>query len=235
MRSPLPVLRVGAGRPLLIVHGYGLPPSIYRPTAHLLGRSGWRVVVPDLFAVRGRWDYHRCVDAVAASMRASTSVPVTAVAHSFGGGILLGVATRHPELVERLVFCDTLGLSREWVLAREALHPTTLVRMATARAALGFGRMWASHPAALVRAAWWGFTSDRRDEVAAVRRRGLATHVLWADRDTLLPRSEGENFARDLGATFTVVERRPGSGPVDHDWMYRHPHLFASTLRRTIG
>ncbi len=46
---------------------------------------------------------------------------VSMLGHSSGGGIELGFAVRHPERNVELVFSDTLAVSREWVLAREAL------------------------------------------------------------------------------------------------------------------
>jgi hypothetical protein len=57
----------------------------------------------------------------------------------------------------------------------------------------------------------------------------IPAHVLWAKRDSLLRRSDGEEFARQLGASFDVC-RAPGY--VDHDWMYRHPRLFVEYLDR---
>ena len=78
--------------------------------------------------------------------------------------------SRHPERVVELVFADTLGMSREWVLAEEAVRPMTLFRLATPTAALDFTRSWVSHPMQMVRAAWWGFVSDRRQEVATIAR-----------------------------------------------------------------
>jgi len=121
-------------------------------------------------------------------------------------------------------------MSREWVLAEEAVRPMTLFRLATPGAALDFTSSVLHHPIQMVRAAWWGFVSDRRREVAAIAQAGLHCHVLWANRDTLLSRRDGSEFARDLGASFTVVDRPQGAAPVDHDWMYRYPALFVSYL-----
>ena len=54
--------------------------------------------------------------------------------------------------------------------------------------------------------------------------------MLWAERDTILKRADGEAFARDLHATFTVARRPPGYGRIDHDWMFDDPELFESHL-----
>ena len=82
----------------------------------------------------------------------------------------------------------------------------------------------------LVRAAWWGFTSDRSDDIEKLVAAGIPCHVLWAERDSILLRSDGQHFAHDLHATFTVVNRPPGYGRVDHDWMFDDPELFAAHL-----
>ena len=86
-----------------------------------------------------------------------------------------------------------------------------------------------THPRQLVDAAWWGFTSGRFGDIYLIAEAGLPTHVLWANRDSLFSRADGEEFARELHASFTVVG---APGHVDHDWTYRHPQLFVDHLDR---
>ena len=231
---PAPTLHTvvtGEGPPVVILHGYGLSPWSYRGLADLLA---WRtrVAVPAIFALHGRWSYENALAELEATLDHLGMDQVTMIGHSFGGGLELGFAARHPERVVELVFADTLGMSREWGLAEEAVRPMTLFRMATPTAAFDFTRSWLNHPLQMVRAAWWGFVSDRRQEVTTIAREGLPCHVLWASRDTLLNRSDGAAFARDLHASFTVVDRPTGAAPVDHDWMYRYPGLFVVYLER---
>lgn len=226
---PLRHIEEGAGRPLVIMQGFGTLPETYRSSALLLGRRA-RVIVPALFANPGRWspaDVHLGLERLLDDLQVDQA---TLVAHSFGGGLALEFATRCPERVADLVFIDTLGMSREWTLAAEAArHPFRLMWMATPAAARDFLTVLASAPVHLARAAWWGFMSDRRSEALAVRDSGLATHVLWASRDSLLSRDDGKAFAADLGASFAVV-RSPLGTPIDHDWLYRHPWLLEDQL-----
>lgn len=233
--DPLRTIVMGEGPPVVILHGYGLSPWSYRGLADLLS---WRtrVAVPAIFALDGRWSYERALDALTATLDDLGFEQVTMIGHSFGGGLELGFAARYPERVVELVFADTLGMRHEWSLAEEAANPRTLVlsllRMATVSAAVDFTRSWLTHPMEMVRAAWWGFVSDRTQQVAACVREGIPCHVLWASRDTLLRRADGAEFARELHATFTVVNRPAGAHPVDHDWMYRYPGLFTVYLER---
>jgi pimeloyl-ACP methyl ester carboxylesterase len=219
---------IGSGRAVALLHGYGMRPWVYRATAELLADRA-RVVVPNLFDVPGHWQPERVVDALASTLDHLGIEKATLVAHSFGGGIQLGFAASRPARVTELVFSDTLAVSEEWGLADEALrHPVRLMRLVTPEAALAFAQSWALHPRQMLSGAWWGFRSRRSDDTDAVARQQLPSHVLWANRDSILRRSDGRRFAERLGATFTVASSP--DGPVDHDWVFQHPALFVAHL-----
>ena len=224
---------VGDGTPLVLLHGYAMRPATYEGLVRLLA-GHYRVVVPDLFAVRGRWSYTKILDAFTSTLDGLGLDRVSLLGHSFGGGIELGFASRFPGRVLELVFSDTLAASREWRLADEALrHPAGFLRLATPTATTAFFRSWARHPRQLVDAAWWGFTSDRGSDAKTVADAGIPAHVMWANRDSILARSDGEQFAKELGATFTVASA-PDRRPIDHDWMFQQPALFMKHLT-TLG
>jgi pimeloyl-ACP methyl ester carboxylesterase len=226
----LPHSDFGSGAPVVLFHGYGLLPRTYEATARLLAEQ-CRVVVPFLFDSRLRWDPNRILDGLLATIDALEFERVTLIGHSFGGALELEFAARNLDRVTDMVFVDTLALSREWRLAREALHPVNLARMASPGAAVDFISSWVTHPMELAGAAWWAFTSDRSAEIKVVAASGIRAHVLWADRDGLLSRADGKSFARKMGASFTVVHC-PKLGPIDHDWMFRNPTLFVSAVEQ---
>lgn len=221
-------LDVGSGRPIALLHGYGMRPWVYRATAELLAQRA-RVVVPNLFDVPGHWAPDRVVDALAATLDHLGIEKATLVGHSFGGGIQLGFAASRPARVTELVFSDTLAVSEEWGLADEALrHPVRLMRLVTPQAAVAFAQSWVTHPRQMLSGAWWGFRSRRSADIEAVAGADLRSHVLWANRDSILRRSDGRAFAERLGATFTVATS--SDGPVDHDWVFQDPALFVAHL-----
>ena len=188
-------------------------PATYGPLVELLA-TRCRVVVPDLFAVRGRWRYAKVLEAFTASLDHLGLDRVSLLGHSFGGGIELGFAARWPQRTVELVFSDTLAVSRQFRLADEAMrHPGRLVRLATPAAASAFVENWVRHPRQLVGAAWWGFSSGRDTDSALVGRDGIPAHVLWANRDSILSRSDGQAFARELHLHGGVGSRREGDGP----------------------
>lgn len=227
----LPIVVRGTGPPLLLVHGFGLRPRTYGSSASMLAMTN-RVIIPAWLEIDRPWTRDRALAGILATLDAQTRDPVTVLGHSFGGALALGLAARHPDRVARLVLSDTLGLAPRWRLARSALTSLPLVRLATYRAAVDFFSSCRRFPVQLARAGWWGFVRDARDEIEAVAAAEFPRHVLWAQRDTLLDARDGRRFADAIGASFDHVAPPPGAGPVDHDWVYRHPDLLLAMLHR---
>jgi pimeloyl-ACP methyl ester carboxylesterase len=218
---------IGLGDPIVMLPGFAMPPSIYRRTAELLAGDGRsRVVVPEIYRVSGGWSRDVVVDRLRVTLDALGLDPVTMIAHSFAGTVELSFAARWPERVVELVFCDTLAVSREWPLADEATrHPLRFLWMMTPSATAAFTRTVVTHPREIAQAAWLGFTGRRTSAAEQVAAHHLPAHVLWANRDSVLSRDDGQAFAKELDASFDVV-REPNGRAIDHDWMYRHPELF---------
>lgn len=219
----------GDGPTVVVLHGFAMRPATYDRLVQLLA-TRCRVVVPDLFAVRGRWRYSEVLDAFVSTVEHLGLDRISLVGHSCGGGIEFGFATSQPDRVVELVFSDTLAASREWRLAQEAVrHPGHLIGLATPTAAAAFVRSWIEHPRQLVGAAWWAFTSGRESDSEAVARAGLSAHVLWANRDSILSHADGRRFAEELNASFTIASA-PDGRAIDHDWMFQQPELFFEHL-----
>ena len=227
---PLRCVTVGAGPALVLLHGYAMQPETYLPLARLLADRA-RVVIPAIFALPERWSFEHALACLELTVDDQGIDRASLLGHSFGGGLELAYAARHPERVVECVFSDTLADRREFRLAQEALrNPIRLLGMASVPAAEAFFKSFLTHPEQLMRAAWWGFTSDRTGDINGIAAQGTPCHVLWAERDSILLRSDGQHFAHDLGASFTVAQRPPGYGHIDHDWMFDDPELFAAHL-----
>ena len=232
MRELKVPIDTGNGAPLVILHGFAMRPATYAGLVDRLA-DRCRVVVPDLFAVPGWWGYPAVLDAFTSALDHLGLDRVSLLGHSFGGGIELGFASRFPDRMVELVFSDTLAASREWQLADEAIrHPSHLLRLATPDATSAFIRSWVGHPFQLIGAGWWGFTSSRGNDSAAVARAGIPSYVLWANRDSILSRSDGETFAKELDAKSFTVASTPDGRAIDHDWMFEQPDVFFDHLER---
>jgi pimeloyl-ACP methyl ester carboxylesterase len=229
---PLRYLSVGSGLPVVIFQGYAMQPRTYLPLANLLADEA-RVVIPALFAAPGYWTYRHVLDCLRATLDELGLDRISLLGHSFGGGLELGLAAEEPQRVVECVFSDTLAVHKRFRLAAEALrNPFGMLSMATPPAISAFAQSWATHPGELVAGALWGFLSDRQMDIEAVVHAGIPSHVLWANHDTLLARSDGREFAERLNATFTVASGYGPSDQIDHDWMFDDPELFADHLRQ---
>jgi pimeloyl-ACP methyl ester carboxylesterase len=109
---------VGAGPPLLLIHGIGDSSDTFVDLIPELAREH-RVIAPDLLG-HGRSDKPRADYSVAAyanAMRDLLSVldvdRVTIVGHSLGGGVAMQFAYQYPHRCERLILVSSGGVCRE--------------------------------------------------------------------------------------------------------------------------
>ena len=228
---PLRCVSAGDGPTILLLHGYAMQPGTYSSMARLLADRA-RVLIPDILALPERWTFEHAVDCLEATLDDFALQRVSLLAHSFGGGLALALAARRPDRTVECVFSDALAVNSRLSLAREALsHPVGDLRLATPAAVSAFVRSWA-HPVQLARSALWAFSSDREADIELIANAGIPCHVVWAEQDTILNRRDGMEFARRLNGSFTVAERPSGYGPIDHDWMFDDPQLFAAHLEK---
>jgi pimeloyl-ACP methyl ester carboxylesterase len=205
-----------------------MKPETYLPLARMLSDHA-RVIIPAIFELDGPWTYRRALAQIGVMLDDLNVDQFSLLGHSFGGGLELGLACELKDRVVECVFADTLGVKERFGLAEEATrHPARLLAMATRPAASAFIRSFTGHPGQMLAAALWGFASDREPCIHQIAAAGIPCHVLWASRDSLLARSDGEEFARRLNATFDVAT----GDRVDHDWMFDDPELFAEHLYR---
>jgi len=103
----------GAGRPVVLVHGWPTNSSLWRYQQETLA-DRYRVITPDLpgFGDSSKstrltysWDLHvNALDMIITEIGAG---PVALAGHDIGGTIALLLAVRRPDLVERLIITNT--------------------------------------------------------------------------------------------------------------------------------
>lgn len=108
----LAVEDAGTGSSVLLIHGQPGRAADWRTLATRL-RPAHRVLVPD----RPGWGatggpavgMAANAEAMAELLGARQAGPATVVGHSYGGGVALSLALRHPELVHALVLAGSVG------------------------------------------------------------------------------------------------------------------------------
>lgn len=227
----LRTLAAGSGPPLVMLHGFGVTPRVYRRTLDTLAEEH-RIVMPFLGSAGGNWTLQALLDSLLRTIENAGMEKPWLVGHSFGGAIALALAASSPTRFKALTVVDSLGCCpRRAQLAWQCLHPgnAQLLSYGVARDLTQYA---VSHPRQLAAVAWWAYRCNVSDSVRKVREHNLPRSVLWARGDRLLPLSFGERLAASLDAPLTVVDAEGSRLP--HDWPMRQPDLFARVLSKTV-
>lgn len=211
-----------AETPIVLVHGWGLSPTVYARTIDALRARGHLVFAPSIAVVGDTWTIETAVSALEQFFGAQGIAHAILVGHSLGGAIAARFALAHPEHVDQLVLVDSIGIPsqrriRTWV--------TPLIRYAPRRRAArtllgnivrprGLGNLLA--------AAAWVLQADLEWVFRRLRGKTMST-VVWGASDRLLPSAMGERMAKLLDARLLLV-----SG--DHDWPLREPERLVAMI-----
>ena len=194
----------GAGRPLVLLHGGLGSGEMFGPVTERLA-EGRLVIAPDLQGHGRTADVDRPIsleaiaDDVAALVAHLGHEQVDVMGYSFGGGVALQVAVRHPQLVRRLVLVSTHLRRSAWYpeirnqpgpsAAAEPFMKDTPMYQLYARVAPrpeDFGRLLDKM------GAWLAWDFDFTAEFAAL---SMPTLFVAADADMFPPSHAAEAFA----------------------------------------
>ncbi|MBV6757731.1 alpha/beta fold hydrolase [Rhodococcus opacus] len=245
---------VGAGAPVVFLHGWGLTPQVYGRSLATLAQQGHRIVTPTLPGFGGTPDHapeDRTFAGYAAWLGrflddAGISEPVTLVGHSFGGGVAIQAAHDLPERVARLVLVNSVGggawSSDGWhtrpigerplwdwgaSMLGEALSIRSIAHT-TASLVNGFLPNTVRDPGAVWRTAHLARRADLRRELGVLADRGLPVSLVWGRGDRMIPLASFESLRHAL--------RNPPVHTVTggHGWLIHDHAAFADAVRRAL-
>src|SRR2546428_11795190 len=206
----------GSGKPLVLLHGYGVSGHVWQRSIPYLARQR-QVIVVDLpghgrSTLQGPWRLRAIAPLLATWLQELELEPAALVGHSMGGAIAVHLATFAPTLFERLILVNAAALPLQETLL------TMSLRSLRSMAQRGGG----GYPLALLRdvlkprprlhwqAAQEMIQSDFRAELAQLAATPIPILIIWGERDPLLPLSFGQDLSKTLPqATFTTM---PQSG-----------------------
>lgn len=230
------VLTCGEGRPLLVLHGWGLDGLAYRAAARGFAKLGFQVFAPTVNVTYGRrWSLGglaRRVNAVCAALGVSSCA---VVGHSFGGVIGAKFALEFPERASSFVAVNSALVSPGgWQLTRLAL-PGPHYRLATDRrliAAFGRAQRARGSAAHLVGSVRWMLSTDLRSELPTLAKRGLPSAVLWAP-DACLSDGLGRHAAQLMGGRYHPIQPDLDMA-IGHIWPLTNAALFVERVAGAI-
>lgn len=127
------VTRTGAGRPLLLVHGFPLTAEMWQPQFEFLG-SHFDVIAPDLIgfgesdSIPTSWSMGKYADDLQSMLlQLDVTCPVIFCGLSMGGYIGFEFWKNHRSHLEQLVFCNTRATADDEATSRARIWMATRV------------------------------------------------------------------------------------------------------------
>jgi len=238
--------------PVLFLHGWALGYRAYRQSIDRLVSLGCRVYAPALPGFGGTPDlprrhfslsgYADWVDSFLDAVDVDEEVFV--VGHSFGGGVAIKTAHRHPARVRTLVLINSIGGS-SWQsgptlkpigdrpLWDWGLHfPSDIWPLAQATKVLPVVLADAlpnlvRNPGAVWKVGQLARRADLTRELQELRERKLPVVVLWGARDGVVPRAAFDAMCTALGSEGEIVD---GS----HSWLLADPDQFGEVMTNHV-
>jgi pimeloyl-ACP methyl ester carboxylesterase len=242
----------GRGLPVVFLHGWALGSRSYRRSIDRLVALGCQVHAPALPGFGGTPDLPRrnfslagYADWIDAFLDAvGLEEKVFLMGHSFGGGVAIKTAHRHPHRARTLVLINSVGGS--------AWQSGSTLRAISERPLWDWGIHFPSdiwplpqatkvlpviledvvpnlvrNPRALWKVAQLARRADLTRELEELKRRGLPVVVLWGARDGVVPRSAFDAMCTALGSEGEVID---GS----HSWLLADPDQFGEVMTNHV-
>jgi pimeloyl-ACP methyl ester carboxylesterase len=203
-----------------------------------------RVFVPgfgasaSLYHLPDEWTVHRPPSfRVAASMEARLCAlrrhldhydgPITLAGHSMGGALAIAAAGSDLARIERLVLVNPAGLplTKPFAASLRDFSHQVVDRLYPRGELLTGLRNALAAPRATFALARAVRGLDLREQLEAVRGKGIPTEVIACSGDTLTPLEHCKQIAKLAGARYRELDLRGG-----HMWMLAEPAALASVL-----
>ena len=206
----------GSGKPLVLLHGYGVSGHVWQRSIPYLAQQR-QVIVVDLpghghSTLQGPWRLREIAPLLATWLQQMGLEPLALLGHSMGGAIAVHLAAHAPELLERLILVNAAALPLQ-----ETLPVLTIrsLRSMTQPGSRGYPLpllldALKPRPRLLWQAAHEMLLSDFRTELAQLAATTMPILIIWGERDLLLPLALGQELSQALpDATFMTM---PHSG-----------------------
>jgi pimeloyl-ACP methyl ester carboxylesterase len=195
--------------------------------------SQYRLYAPDLpghgqSPARLPWRLREVAALLATWMRALQMPPATIVGHSMGGALAIILATAAPELVNRLVLVNAVGLPIQRPFLRRLIRTGQgIANHQNLRYTSRYGDPRLLHSLATWQATNEVLTCDLRPDISRI---SCPTLIIWGIRDPLLPTQSAVALQRAIpGAELVMLPN------VRHHPSRQVPEFFDQIVEEFLG
>jgi pimeloyl-ACP methyl ester carboxylesterase len=117
----------GQGKPVLILHGWGVGSDSWVAVGESLAKNNYRVIVPDMpgfgksQAPDKPWEFDDYIRWIEQFTKEMNFDKFFLIGHSFGGALATKFSALHPAIVEKLILCDAAVIRRERLSMRQKI------------------------------------------------------------------------------------------------------------------
>lgn len=227
-RQELAYRAAGNGQPVVLLHGLWNSSRIWQGTLETFSPT-YRLYAPDLpghgqSPARFPWRLREVAALLGAWIRSLEIGPAMVVGHSMGGALAMLLAATNPELVQRLVLVNTVGLPLQRPFLRTLTRAgANFLNRQNAR----YTSRYSGRGNPLPSLATWQaldeiMTCDLRPDLSAI---ACPTLIIWGMRDPLLPTRIGATLQGAIqGAELVLLPN------VRHQPQRQVPAIFHTIL-----
>jgi pimeloyl-ACP methyl ester carboxylesterase len=197
----------GKGQPVVFLHGLWNSSAVWKRAIDLFSPHYW-LHAPDLpghgqSPARLPWRLREVKDMLAAWMRSLKLSSATFVGHSMGGALAIMLAATEPQLVERLVLVNSVGVPMQFPFLGKLMHAGQgLANHQNLRYASHYGSQRYLQSLAIWQATDEVLACDLRAELPLVR---CPTLIIWGMHDPLLPVQSAVALQRSIQGAELVM------------------------------
>jgi pimeloyl-ACP methyl ester carboxylesterase len=197
----------GKGQPVVFLHGLWNSSAVWKRAIDLFSPH-YRLHAPDLpghgqSPARLPWRLREVKDLLAAWMRSLKLSSATLVGHSMGGALAIMLATTEPQLVERLVLVNSVGMPMQYPFLRKLTRAGQgLANHQQLRYTSHYGNQRYLQSLAIWQATDEVLACDLRSDLHLVH---CPTLIIWGMRDPLLPVRSAVALQRSIQGAELVI------------------------------
>ena len=214
----------GGGSPMVLLHGFGRSGSTWQHILPYL--QNYQLIVVDIPGYGhsrfvGQWRFREVTLLLVTWLHKLKIQPVTLIGHSMGDGIAIHLTALAPELIQRLILVNAVGIPLRRDLPTHIYRAIfsslqNLKKHSRVNFLIDITR---SKPHLLCKSLLEVINIDLRAELAAIT---IPTLIIWGERDLRIPLSDGQALRDSLShALFTSL---PDSGYRPH---FTEPEKFS--------